>query len=569
MPKPISYLDKKLGRYLGQFAAAPHQRLLQQIGMLLSAVRSQGHSCLPLSVLDEVAGAFELELIENWREQWRLLLDSEPNLVGTGSGSQPLQYRDGKLYFQRDDHAEDQISKRLIQHANGSRLYAERDLESALDRLFQGSDTGTLGQRQAALAAASNPLAMILGGPGTGKTTTVVKLLAVILEQALALKPLYNILLLAPTGKAAARLGQSIKAQRNGLDVSEAIRAAIPSSAKTLHRALEWRGGSFSRNARNPLVADLIVVDEASMIDTRLMLGLVEAVPKHCQLLLLGDAHQLASVEAGSVLSDLELAAKDPSSLLHSGYTKLTHSYRFNQDSGIGALASAINLGNTADIARIFDTFSDELTWSETLDSEALSQPYYKYLAAIEDGAAPEQIYAYYNEWRVLCAVREGEFGLSGLNALIEIALAAKFNLDIESRFYSGLPVMITQNDYLQELFNGDIGLILEVDGELRAFFEAEDGTMKSLLAARLPHVEKAFAMTVHKSQGSEFNECALVLPERARRETISRELIYTAITRAKKAFKLMGSEVTLLDGVTTSTQRFSGLASRLIRSEV
>ncbi|MEQ3696825.1 MAG: exodeoxyribonuclease V subunit alpha [Pseudomonadales bacterium] len=566
MPTTISYLDEKLGRYLSGFAAPERQSFLQQITTLLASVRSQGHSCLPLTAVDELATDVNIELAANWRDQWRSLLESESTLLGSGGGVQPLQYRDGNLYLQRDDHAEEQIAKILSQHANGSRLYAERDLDAALDRLFTGSDAGTLGQRQAALAAATNRLAMILGGPGTGKTTTVVKLLAVILEQALTLKPLYNVLLLAPTGKAAARLGQSIKAQRNSLDISESIRAAIPTSAKTLHRALEWRGGGFARNARNPLVADLIVVDEASMIDTRLMLGLLEAVPAHCQLLLLGDAHQLASVEAGSVLSDLELAAQETSSLLHPGYAKLTHSYRFHQDSGIGALAGAVKQGDTAAINPIFANFNNELSWSEVLDVAELSQPYHHYLNALKQGSPPEEVYARYNDWRVLCAIREGEFGLSGLNEAIEQHLAAAFDLNVDSRFYSGLPIMITQNDYLQELFNGDIGLILEVNGELRAFFESEDGSMKSLLAARLPHVEKAFAMTVHKSQGSEFSDCALVLPEAGRSELITRELIYTAITRAKKTFKLMSSEATLQRGISASTQRFSGLASRLIQ---
>lgn len=453
-------------------------------------------------------------------------------------------------------------------------------------------------QMLAAATAAARHLAVISGGPGTGKTTTVARLLALWTGAALAGGDAPVIRLAAPTGKAAARMLESLGQALNALDLAEAVRAVMPTQASTLHRLLGMGGqpGVVRHHAGNPLHVDLLVVDEASMIDLPMMAHLLAALPPHARLILLGDRDQLASVEAGAVLGDIcsllqqgrspaqagwlqaqtgaVLPAQAAGAALRDGLCLLQKSWRFDARSGIGQLAAACNQGDAARLSAIWQQgFTDisRVDWQEEAYLALLAQAvagYRPYLQAIRDGAAPAAVFKAFHGFQVLCALRDGAFGVEGLNARILQQLIKAGLLQTGHDWYAGRPVMITQNDHAIGLYNGDIGLCLpsaEEGGRLRVWFEQSGGALRSWLPSRLPPHETVLAMTVHKSQGSEFDEVALVLPD-APSPLLTRELVYTGITRAKRQLTLYTTPGLLAQAIRTRTERHSGLAERLQR---
>ncbi|USD64719.1 exodeoxyribonuclease V subunit alpha [Vibrio sp. SCSIO 43136] len=456
-------------------------------------------------------------------------------------------------------------------------------------------------QKVAAATALTRRFTVISGGPGTGKTTTVTKLLAALVQQA---DEKLDIKLVAPTGKAAARLTESIGSAIDELPLAPETKQAIPTEASTLHRLLGSVVGSaeFRHNKDNPLHLDVLVVDEASMVDLPMMYKLAQAMPAHARLILLGDKDQLASVEAGAVLGDICSFLSDGYTAQHAkllatltGFDALTSqaqpqasamsdclcmlqkSYRFDARSGIGQLAKAINAGTSdhldviwnkgfADIAKhpmsqeTYRTMVDLAVTGYTPYLDISQQP-------ITDAIAQQALNAF-AKCRVLCAVREGECGLSGLNAAIETQLKRKSKIPTgEEHWYHGKPVMVTRNDPALGLFNGDIGLCLLDSSDplprLRVYFELPDGTIKRVLPSRVPEHETAYAMTIHKSQGSEFEHAIMVLPAKPS-PILTRELVYTGVTRAKKQLDLFGSDEVLRRAVRLKTQRSSGLAQQL-----
>ncbi|MGY5450893.1 exodeoxyribonuclease V subunit alpha [Agarivorans sp. MS3-6] len=456
-------------------------------------------------------------------------------------------------------------------------------------------------QQLAALQACYQPRLVISGGPGTGKTTTVTRLLALLQDlQLSAGKAPLSIQLVAPTGKAAARLSESIIGAKHQLNASEQTIATIPEQASTIHRLLGVIPGraEFRHHADNPLALDMLVVDEASMIDMPLMVKLLAAMPKQARIILLGDKDQLASVEAGAVLGDLcafishgysanlvaflqacsgfNLAPQQASSPLAIAdkLCLLRKSYRFDARSGIGLLAKAVNQGHAEQALELLQSQRADLPY-QALNQGAyqdlltrVMQGYQPYLVALQQGEAMEQVFAKFHRFQLLVALRNGELGVTGLNQRLEKLLQKQGLIALpastDSVWYIGRPVMIEQNDHEQQLYNGDIGICAADDtGQLMVAFESANG-LRWLLPSRLPAHQSVYAMTVHKSQGSEFHQVAMLLPP-TKQALVNRELLYTAITRAKSTFSLYADPDSISTACRNKTQRRSGLVERLV----
>lgn len=452
-------------------------------------------------------------------------------------------------------------------------------------------------QKVAAAAALSYRFSVISGGPGTGKTTTVAKLLAALVSTHTSGH--LEIKLVAPTGKAANRLTESISKAVAGLPVDKSIQEKIPTLASTIHRLLGVIPNrvDFRYNKKNRLHLDILVIDEASMVDLALMARLLTALPDNARVILLGDRDQLASVEAGAVLGDIcahidqgysharasalsaltgfELNGAAGVSAVSDGVCLLCKSYRFHAKSGVGQLAGAINSGEKKRLKAVWQKGFSDIFWhtlSEETYAKAINQAvdgYKGYLTAIKDGQEGRAILAAFSQIRVLCALTEGNYGVSGLNHQIELALTSKKLITKgEALFYPGRPVMVTQNDHALGLYNGDIGIVLDTDEGLRVVFELSDGSIKPFLPSRLPEHQTAFAMTVHKSQGSEFDHTILVFPPSVS-PVMNRELVYTGVTRAKNLLDVYASEYSFIAAIEQKTERFSGLSERLNASGI
>lgn len=558
---------------------------------------SLGHICLPL---------------HNKNPQWCAQLNDSPVVGNTSEQDKPLILDNGRLYLQRYFAYEVALAAALKQRQQQN-TWPEADIQNALGQLFKTLNQSECDwQLMAAATAARQKLTVISGGPGTGKTTTVTKLLAVlnILHGASGHQPVIK--LAAPTGKAAARLTESISAaQQQLLAANPQLKAVadIPTQAYTLHRLLGYVPGSeqFRHHQHNPLHLDILVVDEASMVDLPMMAKLLDALPQDAQLILLGDQHQLSSVEAGGVLGDICNAGARPQvySAQHSQYLQhvsgqhlpadmqaaatavgmadylchLRKSYRFHEKSGIGNAARIAREGGANALQLWRELFANEnfsdIRWFELAQDKleraqvrAICEPYRHYLQAIKEQRPAREILAAFNTYRILSPVREGALGVEGLNQQIEAQFRQEGLLK-SGDWYAGRPVMIMQNDYRLGLFNGDTGIILrDSDGQLRAFFIDNQNNERWILPARLPARETVFAMTIHKSQGSEFEHTLLVMPV-SNNALLNRELLYTGITRAKKQLTLYVHSDALATAMGQGTERYSGLRERLWESGI
>ncbi|WDG80518.1 exodeoxyribonuclease V subunit alpha [Pseudomonas chlororaphis] len=543
----------------------------------------------------------------------------------------PLVLSGKRLYLRRYWAYERRIDNALRQRL-AVQEETPADLAERLGGLFGAAKaTGPVDWQKLACALATRgAFSIITGGPGTGKTTTVVRLLALLQAPAVeAGKPL-RIRLAAPTGKAAARLTESISLQVRSLSVADSVREKIPSEVTTVHRLLGNRPGTrhFRHHAGNRLPLDVLVVDEASMIDLEMMANLLDALPVHARLVLLGDKDQLASVEAGAVLGDLcrdaEAGWYSPQTrrwlesvsgehLADSGLQEdsagthplaqqvvmLRHSRRFGEGSGIGQLARWVNQQQAEEARRLLAARSHADLYGLSLKGEqdrALErllleghgdgpQGYRHYLSllrgqrpsadtALEDPrwtAWARDVLLAFDQFQLLCAVRKGPWGVEGLNQRITAALFKARLIESDQQWYEGRPVLMTRNDYGLGLMNGDIGIALKLpehegtqDGRLvlRVAFPRNDGQggVRFVLPSRLNDVETVYAMTVHKSQGSEFAHTALILPE-ALNPVLTKELIYTGITRAKDWFSLIEPRAGVFEeAVRRKVKRLSGL---------
>lgn len=586
---------RQLDVQFAMMVAGHEQPAVMLAAAILSKDAGDGHVCLPLSRLvvdDKTSAALQacFAMLGETIDWQNTLLGS--SAVSTGDAATPLILSAGRLYLNRMWRYELAIA-RFFNEANQPLQFDAKQLQHTLDTLFASTESVNW-QKVAAAVALTRRISVISGGPGTGKTTTVAKLLAALIQMAGEQK--CRIRLAAPTGKAAARLTQSLGGTLHTLPLTDAQRQRFPNEASTLHRLLGAQPGSqrLRYHAGNPLHLDVLVVDEASMIDLTMMSRLIDALPPHARVIFLGDRDQLASVEAGAVLGDIchyasvgyttprakELAQLtnapiegEPSLVagaLRDSLCLLQKSYRFGSDSGIGQLAAAVNRGDRQAIRAVFSgSFSDiekkQLQTGEEylamLDDALLG--YQRYLTCVQQQESPEAVIAAFGEYQLLCALREGPFGVAGLNERLEQVLVQKRKMTRQqhSRWYEGRPVMISRNDSALGLFNGDIGIALDRGQGLRVWFQMPDGSVKSVQPSRLPEHETAWAMTVHKSQGSEFDHAALILPAQMS-PVVTRELVYTAITRARKRLSLYADDRVLAQAVTTRTERRSGLCA-------
>jgi len=541
-PRSFSRLDVAFARFLSQRTGFDplQKQAFETIVMTASYEQNQGHSCIQI---DDKAKA--------------LLLASglvEPN-PESQADPLPLVIEQDRLYLHRYWNYENRLALQI--KAMTQAEHPIEKLDALLDRYFEMSDE-TDDQREAAKMAAKQSFSIITGGPGTGKTFTVVKILALLQE--LAEQPLH-IALAAPTGKAAMRLQESIGKSKAKLPCSETIKNRIPETVTTLHRLLGAIPPSpyFRHNADKPLVYDLVVVDEASMVDLALMSKLLDALKPGARLILLGDKDQLASVESGAVLADLAMAE----ALQNNVYT-LKKSHRFG--GAIKELAEAVNFQQDELAWKILSDGADgavQCLDEDLIDYVAAQQADYLQLAKAD--AEFERIFQAFSRFQVLCSNRQGKNSVADINDRVEQKLAEQKRIDLSGLWYPGRPVMVTQNNPALHLYNGDIGICMPDSfsaGKLMVFFQRADGSVKKYLPARVPHCETVFAMTIHKSQGSEFEEVLIALPETIN-PVLTKELLYTAITRAKKTIKLVAGEAVFTATVRQKIERVTGLVDK------
>ncbi|MDF3125557.1 exodeoxyribonuclease V subunit alpha [Rheinheimera sp. 1928-s] len=603
-------LDKALVTFFRE-----QQQLEPALALLIgqcSFALAQGHLCLPLKSMSQHS-----------QQEWLVLMALYPDLFELSENrNQPFVYANTALYMRRYFSYQQQIALYLQHSSQRSQQLRQAInpalLKNLLDPLFPVSATKSAEpdwQRLSCAIAASSSFSVITGGPGTGKTTTVVKLLLVLqqLQQQQGATPL-TIQLAAPTGKAAVRLRSSIRTTLDKLPASAEMKSQVPTDVSTLHKLLGARAQSrqFKQNVFEPLALDLLVVDEASMLDVELMAALLSALPAHARLILLGDKDQLASVEAGALMAELcqwaeqghylaETAAwlnqlsaaaiptdliSDTGKALEQQIGMLRVSHRFDPQSGIAKLAHAVNAGHSAEVDAICRADYADLQYLEATDFKQLKQfvltgkakaeqketaGFSFYLNTVAQGPAldaselvidlwAQQVLADFSAFQLLCAVRQGPMGVEQVNLSVEkmlhqaglIQQSRQQSNQHSSHWYAGRPVMVTQNDYALGLMNGDVGICLlrPYQGKwmLAVAFASEDSskTVRWVLPSRLQQVETAYAITVHKSQGSEFRHAVLVLPDNFS-PVLSRELIYTGITRAAKLFSLICGKAELL----------------------
>ena len=593
-----------------QFAlmvAGEEQPALMLAAALVSRDAGEGHVCLPLEQLqpEHLFAGRHRELAQDiWQAagaptDWQQILLSS-QAVSDGSQATPLVLQQQRLYLHRMWQSEGYVVD-FIQRQQFPLVVDETALRQTLDRHFGENRDEVNWQKVAAAVALTRKVAVISGGPGTGKTTTVARLLTCLVELS---DDAPRIELVAPTGKAAARLTESLGKALRELALPAEISQRFPEEATTLHRLLGAVPGSqrMRYHAGNPLHLDVLVVDEASMVDLPMLANLIAALPPQARVIFLGDRDQLASVEAGAVLGDIcrcaeygyspqraaelsrltgcHISGQDVPSApdVRDSICLLQKSYRFTASSGIGQLAKAVNAGDLRRVVQVFDSGFTDICRHDLNSSDEYQQMlndcvegyrgYLSLLSPKHERAEPAEVLAKFSCFQLLCALREGPFGVAGLNERIEIALRKAGLIERRQnnshKWYVGRPVMIARNDRILGLFNGDIGIMMRDDeGAEKVFFPLPDGTIKAVQPSRLPPHETAFAMTVHKSQGSEFDHTLMVLPGQIT-PVLTRELVYTAITRAKTKLTLYTSASVFNSAVKMRTQRRSGLVDRL-----
>lgn len=586
----------------GQFADFFESDRLKPFAYLVSKRLAEGHTCLQLDNIDHLPA-------EPYLEKYASSLDiaalvNEPLVAKTGEDKQPFILHNNRLYLQRYFAYESAIVESI-------RSFIAAETEQREDRLRLLNAHGEIirslsanapqenlpeeeradWQQAAAILGVLNNFTIITGGPGTGKTTTVARILALLFT----IQPGLKVALAAPTGKAAVRMAESLKSSKinAGDEVLQKFKTLVPG---TIHRLLKYIPGSpyFRHDATNPLVYDLVIVDEASMIDVALFAKLLAAIGPQTRIILLGDKDQLASVEAGSLLGDLcqtqeQMNGLSPNilSLVNSfipdekrqvstGYLltrpnslaghiiELKRSHRFTGEGGIGKLSRAIIHGKIEEIAAFVDRNNDKdvLIDQQYTDEQfnGFISGYTAYINEPDTALAIEKL----NQLRVLCAVREGPQGLNAVNRKIEAWLVRKKLITVNGEFYENRPIIVTRNYPELGLFNGDVGIIrTDETGSLKAWFEDSDKKLRPVLPGYITSAETVFAMTIHKSQGSEYNKVMVLLPASADQPLLTRELLYTAITRARQFVLLQATKESILYTAGRRVQRASGIMER------
>lgn len=560
---------------------------------ILADRNTHGDTCLELGSLADqpLLQDKESKLLQTAPDLKKWLAALNCNFVGKQGEYHPLILDGSRLYLHRHWQEEQIITKELKSRFD-SIEYDATLVSKRLDALFDANtpNDSAYGQKLAAAMALTSQLTIITGGPGTGKTTTVTKILALLLEQ----QPDLRILLAAPTGKAAVRLTISINKQLEDLkrNIDTVIIDKLPREASTIHRLLGWKPHGFEHNKDNPLPCDCLLLDESSMVDQGLMASLLSALPEDCRIILLGDRDQLSSVEAGSVLGDLtghgrsltlsaerasgltELIGELPTDIVDNKtpaiadhIAQLTYSYRFASGGSIGKLASAVNHGDTKTIECLLKESNDELNWMESksqqLDTSVINWAVEHYKTIFDATTASEALKAF-ESTRLLTALRNGPWGESTIRERIETKLENEGLISIKNNEpYKNLPVIICNNDRETGLFNGDTGIFWpDENNELMAWFEIKE-ILTPFSVHQLPEWKPAWTLTVHRSQGSEYNNVLLVIPPE-KNPVVTRELIYTGVTRAIKHCSISATMNQLTSAVERRVTRLSGLGERI-----
>ena len=600
----LNHLDSHFANLIVNLVGRKDHELWMAAALTSQAVQ-QRHVCLDLNstanrkidLNAEGSKTLQCPLLEDWVSSLR---NSEA--VGSPGEYRPLIMDSAnRVYLYRYWQYEKQVADFVISRISCPTDKVNREkLRQGIHRLFtKKNNRGTDWQVIAGLSAMKHRFIMITGGPGTGKTSTVVKILVLLLEHCKDLR----VAVAAPTGKAAARLQQSIRSIKNQIDCSSTIRDILPTEATTIHRLL---GASkettrYLFNKDHLLPYDVVVVDEASMIDLPLMAKLVEALSKQTRLILLGDVDQLSSVMSGTVLGQLcdktagAFFSKEfvnqarevlgvttelkpigtPNVTLPDLVVTLNQSYRFKEGSGIDKFSKEVNQGNAQPaLGILLDTQLPDITWKEVPNKKMLKD--YLETVILEKGTnylkanSIEERWELFNQFQILCTHSKGIGGVETVNRLAENILEQAGLIRPRGYWYQGQPILITQNDHQLKVFNGDIGLVFPTKDDtrnredvLKAFFPLGGGQFRSIPLRQLPNHQPAYAITVHRSQGSEFDRILLVLPTYSS-PLLTRELIYTAVTRARKGADIWGTQSILQEAIEQQVNRQSGLKDAL-----
>ncbi|MBF0226503.1 MAG: exodeoxyribonuclease V subunit alpha [Desulfobacterales bacterium] len=603
--KIFNDIDIHFADFIVNLAKCPeNQELYLSSAMLSNVTTQEKHICMSI---ESKAGRLFTKVFSNIPEnirknisavqlpklhEWRTKL-KETSVVGLPGEYKPIILdKSDRLYLYRywvyENELSSNIKTRFLTKKNN--IDYEK-LKEGFNRYFGTSSAIFDWQKIAVFSALMNNFSVISGGPGTGKTYTVTKILALLLEQNIDIK----IKLCAPTGKAAARLQESIRQAKEKLPCSDEIKQKIPEETFTLHRLLGAKINSpfFLHDSKNPLFADVILIDETSMVSLSLMTKLMMAIPYESKIILLGDKDQLSSVEAGSVLSDIcesggvncftDFFAEKYSSItnntinniknynesfLNNSIIHLQHSFRFGANSNIAKVSRSVNQGDSEAAIKLIKENQNDVSYKILPQKDNLKNHlahiFFKYYESIYDIQELSHAYNIFESFRILCAVREGDYGINNINELCKKLLGSAKRVDTEKKFYKGMPLIINRNDYNLKLFNGDIGILWETQNkEIRAFFSNQDGSFRSIPPARLPEHEIAYAMTIHKSQGSEFDNVLLIFPDKES-PILTKELIYTGITRARKHVEIWGDDNILMNSIKKRVERTSGLKDSL-----
>lgn len=553
----IELMDVELARALTRMAGTDDPDVALAVALTSRHVR-RGHTCLPLDATTGELwphGALESGALPG-AARWKEALERSSLL---DDGPMVLDER-GRLYLRRYWELERDVADNLAQRAQQPSRPSDGDwLTPTLDRLFpEGGDSP---RKQAACNALGHRVSLLCGGPGTGKTTTVASIVAMLVERELretGNRP--EVMLLAPTGKAAARLGEAVLGAKERIDAPEQVLASIPTEASTVHRALgmERQGMRFRRSAALPLRADIIVLDEASMIDLALMRQLLDATPMGATLLIVGDPDQLTSVEAGSVLRDLVEASRQ--TWWRGRVTHLSKTWRYDASQPLGRLVSAIREGDAA-AAELLLTGHDgsDVVWEPLEALPAALDRAAIYWAETCRATEPTLHFERRSHYVMLTPFRRGPIGTAKLGSAVQARLRVSGNEP------SATPIIIEENSHELRVFNGDFAMLMETDTPT-AVVQSDSGEMREIAEARLPRYSEAFALSVHKSQGSEFDEVLIVLPEEDA-PLLTRELLYTAVSRTRQRVRIVGPKAVLLAALQRRARRDSGLVDAIRRT--
>jgi exodeoxyribonuclease V alpha subunit len=581
-----------------QFAELFDTENLKPYAYLVSKKLSEGHICVKIDEMEftDLPDAYSRFDID------KNILIKEPFVAAANEQIQPFILHNDRLYLQRYFNYETIILNRIYhfleteKSLKNERIHLLKNYRDFIAGLFENKNENsniTAWQTVAGISAAVNNFTIITGGPGTGKTTTVAKILTILFK----LNPDIKIALAAPTGKAASRMADSLKNSK--FNVEKALLQKFQFLEPfTIQRLLGFISDSpyFKHNASNPLNYDVVIIDESSMMDVALFAKLMDAIGSKTKLILLGDKDQLASVEAGSLFGDLcqsqqmlNLFSSEKASFINSFISEsenkisleninektnhplfehvieLRKSHRYSDQKGIGKFSKAV-INNDREAIQNFFRNNDEQVFIDTDYAENIFKEfvtgYEEFILEKDIKKALQKL----NKLRFLCAVREGEHGVRSINLKIEKYLQEKRLINLSTIFYKNRPIIITKNHYDLNLFNGDVGIIrADENGELKAWFENNENDLKSFSPAYLSSCETVFAMTIHKSQGSEFNEVMVILPDSHDIPILTRELLYTAVTRAKSKVFIQATEEVILQSAEKFVKRSSGIKDRFL----